>query len=329
MIEVHEKNTLTGVKDSLLECVGDTPLVKLNRLFAKHRVNVYAKLEYMNPGGSMKDRPARFIIEQGFKNGSIDHRSHLIESTSGNLGIALAMVGRIYGLEVTCVVDPNVSPTNLKIMLQMGVNVEMVTAQDEHGGYLNTRINKVKALVDQIPHGIWINQYANENNWKSYYFGTGEEIASQLDHVDLLVCGVSTSGSLMGVSRRLKKKFPNLKVVAVDAVGSIIFNGPAGKRELPGIGASRVPELLNYAEINEVIHIHDYESAAACHELLRAEGIFAGGSSGSVISAIQKLLPRVREHATIVTLLPDRGDRYLDLVYNEEWVERAKGRMGT
>lgn len=327
MFEVSEKIKSNGLKQSLLDCVGNTPLIHLHRLFAHDKVKVFAKLEYMNPGGSMKDRPASYIVEHGLKEGLIHEHTHLIESTSGNLGIALAMVGRIRGLDVTCVVDPNISKVNLNIMLQMGVNVEMVSTQDEQGGYLHTRINKVKELVESIPNGFWINQYANQNNWKSYYYGTGEEIISQLDHIDVLVCGVSTSGSLMGTSRRLKENFPHLKVIAVDAVGSIIFQGPKGTRELPGVGASRVPELVEYSEIDEVIHVHDYESAMACRELLQTEGIFAGGSSGSVIAAIQKLLPRIPDDSTIVTLLPDRGERYLDLIYCDEWVDKAKERM--
>lgn len=313
---------------SIADCIGQTPLVRLSRLFPEELgVQVFAKLEMLNPGGSMKDRPARFIVEDAFRRGILHERSHLIESTSGNLGIALAMVGRIYGLQVTCVVDPNISKTNLAIMKLMGARIEMVTEKDEQGGYLNTRIAKVRQLVEQIPGGYWINQYANENNWKAHYYGAGDEIARQMDRLDILVAGVSTSGSIMGTSRRLREKFPKLIVVGVDAAGSIIFGGPKGKRELPGIGASRVPELLNRPEIDRVIHVHDYEAALACRELVRLEGIFAGGSSGSVIAAIRRLLPELGGPARIVTLLPDRGDRYMDLVYDDHWLNSAKERM--
>ncbi|WP_425436301.1 2,3-diaminopropionate biosynthesis protein SbnA [Paenibacillus rigui] len=312
------------VKGSVAECVGRTPLVHLSRLFPEKQVQVIAKLEYMNPGGSMKDRPARYIIEQGLRSGAIDARTHIIESTSGNLGVALAMMARLYGLSVTCVVDPKIASTNLNILRQMGAHIEMVEERDEQGGYLITRIRKVNELLQRSPHGFWINQYANENNWKAHYEGTGTEITDALDHADILIAGVSTSGSIMGTSRKMREKFPHLQVIAVDAVGSILFGGAPGKRELPGIGASRVPEILNHAEIDSVIHVSDKESAEGCRELLLKEGIFAGGSSGSIMAAIRKLLPSLEARADrplrLVTLLPDRGDRYLDLVYDDQWV---------
>jgi cysteine synthase A len=237
-------------------------------------------------------------------------------------------MGRIYGLKVTCVVDPKIAQTNLHILRQMGAQIEMVEERDDQGGYLKTRIKRVQELMQETPNGFWINQYANDNNWKAHFHGAGSEIAEQLDHVDLFIAGVSTSGSLMGTSRRLRQKFPQMKVVAVDALGSIIFSPVAAPRELPGIGASRVPEILNKAEIDSVIHANDWESVQGCRELLLKEGIFAGGSSGSVVAAIHKLIPSLKPAGgrpiRIVTLLPDRGDRYLDTVYNDEWVSKLK-----
>ncbi|MEC0231685.1 2,3-diaminopropionate biosynthesis protein SbnA [Paenibacillus alba] len=315
---------LSTVKNSIADCVGHTPLVHLSNLFPQPHVQVIAKLEYMNPGGSMKDRPARYIIEQGLKDGSINSHTHLIESTSGNLGVALAMMGRVYGLEVTCVVDPKIALSNLSIMQQMGANIVMVEERDDQGGFLKTRIRKVNELLQTTPHGFWVNQYANDNNWKAHYAGTGTEITDALDHVDIFIAGVSTSGSIMGTSRKMREKYPNLRVIAVDAVGSILFGGTPGKRELPGIGASRVPEILNAGEIDTAFHITDRESAQGCRDLLKMEGIFAGGSSGSIVAAIRKLLPTLdaapNKPLRIVTLLPDRGDRYLDLIYDDKWV---------
>lgn len=312
------------LRQSVIECIGNTPLVSLNRLFPPKEVQVFAKLEYMNPGGSMKDRPARFIIEQGLKAGTITPDTHIVESTSGNLGIALAMVARVYNLQLTCVVDPKISPANLNILKQFGANVVMVTEKDEHGGYLKTRIQKVKEIIQENPKTLWINQYANENNWRAHYYGAGSELVDQLpDGIDYFVAPVSTTGSIMGISRRLRERFPKLKVIAVDAVGSIIFNAPPANREIPGIGASRVPEILNRDEIDDVIYVNDYESAIGCRKLLQTEGIFAGGSSGSVVAAIEKLIPHLH-HTKLVTIFPDRGDRYLDLVYNDEWLSRLK-----
>ncbi|ASS77259.1 2,3-diaminopropionate biosynthesis protein SbnA [Tumebacillus algifaecis] len=304
----------------MADCVGNTPLVQLNRLFPGR--NIYAKLELMNPGGSMKDRPARYIIEKGLADGIFTPDTHLIESTSGNLGIALAMISRMYGLRFTAIVDPKITKTNLNIIKQFGANIDMVSVPDAAGGYLQTRINRVKELLQTLPNAYWINQYANELNWKSHYHGAGSEIAESIDGtLDYLIAPVSTTGSILGISRRLREKFPQLQVIAVDAVGSVIFGTKPAPRELPGIGASRVPEIFSPAEIQQVVHVTDLESVSGCNQLLDQEGIFAGGSSGSVIAALQKVLPTLPETARIAIILPDRGDRYLDTVYDAEWVK--------
>ena len=315
------------IHDSIISCVGTTPLVRLRRLFPQDGVDVIAKLEFLNPGGSVKDRPAKFIVEKGLQDGTITSETHLIESTSGNLGIALAMMARIYKLSFTCVVDPKISPTNLQILRQLGANIDMVQEPDDQGGYLKTRIQRVHQLRKVIPHCLWINQYANQLNWQAHYNGIGGEIIENLDgNIDCLVIAVSTTGTILGVARRLREKFPKLRVVAVDAAGSVIFGANPGVRDLPGIGSSRVPELLNKAEIDEVVYVNDLESMQGCRELVTKEGIFAGGSSGSVVAAIQKLLPNFPQSYRVLTLFPDRGERYLDLVYDDAWVTKIQRR---
>ncbi len=315
------------IHDSIVSCVGKTPLVRLRRLFPQESLDVIAKLEFLNPGGSVKDRPARFIVERGLQDGTITNKTHLIESTSGNLGIALAMIARIYKLSFTCVVDPKISPTNLQILRQLGANIDMVQEPDDQGGYLKTRIKRVHELREMIPHCLWINQYANQLNWQAHYNGIGGEIIENLDgSLDCLVIAVSTTGTILGVARRLREKFPKLRVIAVDAAGSVIFGANPGLRDLPGIGSSRVPELLNKAEIDEVVYVNDLESMQGCRELVTKEGIFAGGSSGSVVAAIQKLLPTFPKSYRVLTLFPDRGERYLDLVYDDAWVAKIQRR---
>ncbi|MFC4075651.1 2,3-diaminopropionate biosynthesis protein SbnA [Salinithrix halophila] len=317
----ENRNPYGSVKKSVLDCVGNTPLVSLDRLFPDPGFHVIAKLELMNPGGSMKDRPARFIIQQGLKNGTIPPDAHIIESSSGNLGVAIAMTAKVYGLKFTCVVDPKTTKTNVNILRQLGANVEIVQEPDDQGGYLKTRIQRVKELLHTIPDSFWINQYANDLNWQSHYYGTAKEMAEQLEEpVDVFFAPVSTSGSILGCARRLREKFPHIRIVAVDAVGSVIFGGKPGKRELPGIGSSRVPELLNPDEIDDVVYVSDREAVEGCRSLLGKEGIFAGGSSGSVVAAIRKTLPKLSHPCRVLTLFPDRGDRYLDMVYDDEWV---------
>jgi cysteine synthase A len=314
------------IHDSIIDCIGRTPMVRLQRLFPFPDVEVLAKLELLNPGGSVKDRPARYIVEEGLRSGRIHARTPLVESSSGNLGIALAMVARAYGLSFTCVVDPKISTANLRIIRSLGAAIHMVHERDEQGGYLGTRVRQVRAMVSERPGTVWINQYANELNWRSHHAGEGEEILADIDgQIDALVIAVSTTGTIHGIARRLRERHPRMRVVAVDALGSVIFGGPPRRRELPGMGASRVPELCRPDEIDEVILVDDREATCGCRALAAHEGIFAGGSSGAVVAAIRQLLPRLPRPCRIVTLLPDRGERYLDLVYDDDWVHKLDG----
>lgn len=309
------------IHESVVDCIGQTPLVYLRRLFAQSSIDVIAKLELLNPGGSIKDRPARFIIERGLRDGSITPRTRLVESTSGNFGIALAMVAQVYNLPFTAIIDPKITSMNLRLLEQLGARIEMVHEPDDQGGYLKTRVRRALDLCASRPDTLWINQYANKLNVEAHYQTTGAEIVAALDApIDYLVLAVSSSGTLMGVARRLREAFPRVRVVAVDAVGSIIFGAPAGPREIPGIGSSRVPELLDTTLIDTIMHVSDWEAVQGCRQLVTTEGILAGGSSGSVITAIHKLLATLSGPQRILTILPDRGERYLDTVYNDAWV---------
>jgi cysteine synthase A len=314
------------VSASIIECIGGTPLVRLRRLFSGSP-QVFAKLELLNPGGSVKDRPARYIIERGLRDGTIAPGATVVESSSGNFGIALAMAARIYELDFICVVDPKISPLNLRILRQLGARVEMVQRPDPFGGYLHTRLERVQELLLEVPGSYWIDQYANELNTRCHYDGIGSEIVEAFgeEPVDVLVAAVSTTATLLGAARRVRDSWPDVRVVAVDAAGSVIFNGAQPrKRDLPGIGSSRTPELLCEEEIDDVLYVDDYDSARGCRELLLGEGILAGGSSGAVIAAVQRLAPELPEGARVVTILPDRGERYMDLVYDDEWMETRR-----
>jgi cysteine synthase A len=323
------KSGVEPLCESVLRCVGNTPVVALRRLFPGADVEVIAKLELLNPGGSMKDRSARHIVESGLREGSIAPGSRLIESSSGNFGIALAIAARIYDLRFTCVVDPKATRANVAILRGLGADVEIVCERDAAGGYLHSRIRRVEELLASIPGAIWVNQYANDRNWEAYYHGTGAELSGQLvDPPGYLFAAVSTTGSILGCSRRLRERFPDMRVVAVDAVGSVIFGGPSGPRELPGIGSSRVPELCRPEEIDEVIYVDDVDAALGCRALLTAEGIFGGGSTGAVVAAVVRTLPTLPRPCRVVAIFADRGDRYLDLVYDDDWLAAARARRG-
>ena len=316
------------VSASIIECIGSTPLVRLRRLFSSSP-QVFAKLELLNPGGSVKDRPARYIIERGLRDGTIPPGATIVESSSGNFGIALAMAARIYELDFVCVVDPKISPLNLRILGQLGARVERVERPDPYGGYLHTRLERVQELLGEIPGAYWIDQYANALNARCHYDGIGSEIVEAMEEepVDVLVAAVSTTATLLGAARRLRDAWPDVRIVAVDAAGSVIFGGPARARDLPGIGSSRRPELLaDVDEVDDVIYVDDYDSARGCRELLLGEGILAGGSSGAVIAAVQRLAPELPRGARVVTILPDRGERYMDRVYDDAWMEAHRPR---
>lgn len=307
------------IHESVTDCVGNTPLVRLSRLFPQEGVEVLAKLEMLNPGGSVKDRSARYIVEQGVRDGTIRQGTRIVESTSGNFGVALAMLAIRYGLRFAAVVDPNASRTNLRILRQYGAEIEMVTEPDQAGGYLGSRLTRVQELLTEDRDAVWINQYANELNWETHAMTTAREILdASPDPIDVLVAAVSTTGTLHGLARGLRRRWPRLKVVAVDAVGSVIFGTPPGPRMLPGVGSSRVPELLTPEEIDQVVHVDDAASVRGCHRLLRREAIFAGGSSGAVVEALDRLIPGLARPSRVVSLLADRGERYLDLVYTDD-----------
>src|SRR5947199_2983547 len=270
---------------SVVACVGRTPLVELGRQFRPPGATVIAKLELMNPSGSMKDRSAAYIVERGLADGTITAASHLVESSSGNFGIALATAARVHALDFTCVVDPKTTPANLRILNALGAEVEIVTEPDEHGCYLGARLRPVAELCREGPDMVGTIPSANERNWQAHYHGTAAEILADLDRrIDCLVVPVRTTGPILGLARRLRLAFPALRVVAVDAAGSVIFGGPPGPRHLPGLGAGRRPELLVPAEIDEVVYVSDREAVACCRALAAKERILAGGSSGAVVA---------------------------------------------
>lgn len=305
--------------DSVVSCIGATPLVHLRRLFPAEGPQVYAKLEFLNPGGSVKDRAARYVVERGLADGVIGPGTRIVESTSGNFGVALAMTARLYDLRLTLVVDPHITASNLAILRCYGAAIEMVDTPAPSGGFVQARVDRVRDLIAADPSALWINQYANRLIPEAHYQGTAEEILEAFPGpIDYLVLAVSTTGTLNGIAQRLRERHGRLRVVAVDAVGSVVFGGHAQPRRVPGIGSARVPELLDEHLVDRVVHVGDDDAIHGCHELLAREAIFAGGSSGSVVAAIQKLAPELDTSASVVTLLPDRGDRYLGLIYGTD-----------
>jgi cysteine synthase A len=303
-----------------LDRVGNTPMISI-RLDGVNDINLIAKLEYYNPTGSVKDRAAHYILKELLDKGVIDHDTIILESTSGNFGVALATFCRYYGFEFIAVVDPNISAMNEMLIRSQGARIVKVTQRDQHGGYLLTRIQKIGELKSKLPNCYWVNQYENRLNARAYYHGLGGELCRETKSLDYLFLGVSSGGTITGVSQRVVEKYPQAKVIAVDIDGSLIFRSKAKRRSIPGIGSSMVPGILKDAVIHDVVIVDELSSIDACHELLEKHGLFVGGSSGSVISGIRKYFSSKKFPGTpnVVTIFPDRGERYYDTIYNPDW----------
>jgi N-(2-amino-2-carboxyethyl)-L-glutamate synthase len=312
----------SGCSDGILSAIGNTPLIQLRRLFPDAGFSLFAKLESLNPGGSIKDRPALAILEEARRAGRIGPETVVIESSSGNMGIGLAQACRYYGLRFICVVDPKTARQNLQVLKAYGAEIDHVTQPDpETGEFLQARLNRVQSLVGQIQNTFWPNQYANEQNPGSHYRTTMQEIVSALGgKIDFMFIATSTCGTIRGCGDYARDHGLKTQIIAVDAVGSLIFTDQKAKRLIPGLGAGLKPPLCDLSVINEYVLVNDVDCIVGCRRLVAREAILAGGSSGAVLSAIERLKDRIPEGAVCVAVLPDRGERYLDTVFNDEWV---------
>lgn len=314
-------------KQGILSAIGNTPLVRLYRIFEDMDFKVYVKLESLNPAGSAKDRPAFEILTKALDEGAVTTESIVVESSSGNMGIGLAQACRCLGLRFRCVVDPRTAPQNLQILRAYGAEVDMVEEPDsESGEFLQARLRRVREHLERDKRVFWPNQYANRHNSGAHYRTTMEEIAIDLEgRVDWLFCATSTCGTIRGCAEYVREHGLQTRIVAVDALGSVIFGGEKGRRLIPGLGAGIVPDLCEPSSIDEVLHVNDLDCIRGCRRLLGREAIFAGGSSGGVVSGIERMKDRFTPGARCVGILADRGERYLDTVYSDEWVTENFG----
>src|SRR5437762_2740055 len=305
--------------DARLEQLGHmlrpTPHVPL----ALPGMQLFAKLEYMNPIGSIKYRPAFWILKRAAERGEICDETTVIESSSGNFASALAAFTRLVGLRFIPVIDPNISATNESMLRRLCDNVVKVEERDDTGGFLKTRLRMVEQLCATTPHAYWTNQYANPDAVDAHYHLTAGDICADFDSLDYVFIGVSTGGTIAGVSRRLKECYPNVRIIAVDTEGSVIFGDAPKKRHIPGVGSSIVPPLVAEAAIDDVVLVPERETAAACRELLVTHGLFAGGSSGTAFAAIKRYASKLTR-STVLFLCADRGTPYLDTVFDPAWI---------
>ena len=304
---------MSEIKENVLELIGGTPILKASR-YAKHAqaegATILAKLEYLNPAGSVKDRIALSMIEDAEEKGILKPGATIIEPTSGNTGIGLAMVAAAKGYRAILTLPDTMSVERRNLLAAYGA--ELVLTEGAKG--MKGAIAKAQELKDSIPGAVILGQFVNAANPKAHRSTTGPEIWEQTDgKVDIFVAGVGTGGTVTGVGEYLKSQNPNVKVVAVEpATSPVLFKGTAGAHKIQGIGAGFVPDVLNTKVYDEVIAIENEDAFAEGKAFAVNEGILVGISSGAVLKAATILAKRPENAGkTIVALLPDSGDRYL------------------
>jgi cysteine synthase A len=305
------------LEDSALrQLIGQTPLVRLRQLPVASGSRIFAKMESMNVGGSIKDRSAYALLVHGISRDLIDEGTLIVESSSGNMGIGMAQICAVLSLRFVCVVDARTTRRNMQLLRAYGAEVVVVDhLRDPADEFLPARIRLVEQIVAAHPNAYWPNQYANQASAAIHMTTTMQEIASALEGPpDYLYCATSTCATLRGCLQYVAERSWPTRVIAVDAVGSRIFaDAPDGVRVLPGMGAALRPALAEGVHPAEVIYVSDDECAQSCRELLRTEGLLVGPSSGAVVTAARRVAARSpgAELAHVI-ICPDRGDRYLD-----------------
>lgn len=314
------------MNEGILSAIGDTPLIRLDKIFPDNSFRLFAKLEGFNPGGSIKDRPAINIIRHGMRTGQINENTTIIESSSGNMGIGLAQICSYLGLRFICVVDVKTTKQNIRLLETYGAEVDIIQTPDLHTReYLPARIERVRELQSIIKNSFCPNQYSNEGNSQAHH-QTMQEIVTALDgEVDYLFCATSTCGTMRGCAEYVRHNNLATKVYAVDAIGSVIFGSRKAKRLIPGHGAAVTPQLFQSDLADKFIHVSDLECVIGCRRLVKTESILAGGSSGAVLMAVEQIREQIPYGSTCAMIFPDRGERYLDTIYSDAWVSEHFG----
>lgn len=310
----------------VLSAIGRTPLVRLER-YRGAEIDLWAKLEGCNPGGSAKARPATQMIADALAAGRIGPGDLVIESTSGNMGIGLAQACAYYGLSLICVVDSRANELYVKTIQALGAEVRAVSAPDpDTGDLLTARLRLVERLLAASPGAFWPNQYANESNPAAHAAGTMREIDEALDgRLDYLFVAASTAGTVKGCTDYIDRHRRATQVVAVDAVGSVLFGGARGPRRLPGLGAGTRTELALGSSPHRIEAVTDLDCVVGCRRLAAREAILAGASSGGVLRALDRIRGELPAKARCAVILPDGGTAYLDTVFDDAWVAAELG----
>jgi cystathionine beta-synthase len=312
----------------ILDGIGNTPLIKLNRITKGLKPDIFAKLEYINPMGSMKDRIAKFMIEKAEKEGRIKPGDIIVDNSSGNTALALAMVCAIKGYKLKIVVRDTLSSEKIKFLKALNVEIVMIdnTIPPESPDSYN---NIAPRIAQDTPNGYYFNQHNNRENNEAHYKTTGPEIWEQMEgKIGYLIAGIGTGGTICGTAKFLKEKDPKIKVIGVDPVGSVFFDHFHSKKLvkpspylLEGLGDEFLIGCVDFNYIDDIYQIKDKDAFLMTRELADKEAILAGGSSGAAIWTTLKLARERERSERIVTIFADSANRYLSTIYHDEWLK--------
>ncbi len=313
---------------NILETIGDTPLVKLGRLVPPKSANVYAKLEFMNPGSAVKDRMAVHIIDKAEQAGLLKPGGTIVENTSGNTGFAVAMTAAVRGYRCIFTMPDKMSTEKVNALKGMGAEV-VVTPTNVPADDPKSYYEVAKRLAREIPGAFYLNQYHNPDNIEAHYRSTGPEIWEQAEgEIDAFVGGLGTGGTVSGTARFLKEKKPSVRVVGVDPVGSVYYSYfKTGKLSEPhvykveGIGEDMLCKALDFSVLDDVRQVDDKQSFVMARRLAREEGMFCGGSSGAAVHVALQVAQELGPGKNVIVLLPDSGSRYISKFYSDEWMK--------
>ena len=319
---------------NILETIGNTPLIRLNKVASTLRSVIYAKAEFLNPGGSVKDRIGVTIIEDAESRGLLCSGGTIVEATSGNTGAGLAMVAAVKGYKCIVVMPDKMSDEKVRLLKAFGAKV-VITPTSVEPDDPRSYYNVAKRIATETPNSFYANQYHNPVNPKTHYKYTASEIWAQTEgNVNAVVGGVGTGGTMTGIGKFLKEKNPNIRIIGIDPKGSIFYDYfRTGKKtgahayKVEGIGEDILPTTLDFSYIDDIIRVDDREAFLMTRRLVHEEGIFCGGSSGAAVAGAIKYAENLDHDEIIIVILPDSGSRYLSKIFSDEWM-RENGFMG-
>lgn len=317
------------IYNNVIEAIGNTPIVRLNRIACGTSANVFAKLEFMNPGGSIKDRIGWYLIEDAEKKGILKERGTIIESTSGNTGFGLAIAAAIKGYKCIFTMPDKMSQEKIKSLRAFGAKVVVtptaVEPEDPRSYY-----SVAKRLAKETPNSIYVDQYNNLANRQCHYERTGPEVLKQMPDIDVFIAGIGTGGTICGTGKYLREHKPEVEIVAVDPIGSIVYDKfktgkdvPAATYIIEGIGEDFIPDNYDFDVITDMVQVEDKESYVMTRELLNKEGLYSGVSSGSAVVGALKWIESQGSRLdgkNILVVLPDSGNRYLSKAFDDDWM---------